>query len=29
VQGNGLSVMIGHFKIRSFVANIEHASSSQ
>jgi hypothetical protein len=29
VQGNGLPVMIGHFKIGSFVTNVEHASSWQ
>jgi hypothetical protein len=29
MQGNGLPVMIGHFKIRSFVANLQHLSSSQ
>ena len=29
MQGNGLPVMILHFKIRSFVANLQHLSSSQ
>ena len=29
VQSDGLPVMIGHFKIRRFVANLQHLSSSQ
>jgi len=29
VQRNLLALMIGHFKIRSLVANVQHASSSE